>query len=177
MKLCRCPAFVLMLFQVFSSSRTRLKLLKQCELIRMRRAFKALMRTKINAIDQARIALCEHLKRLCARTGEAFFLPDFIKPARIASVTVKEILATDAQPARNPNIDRVRLGKRSARNGTRGTVYKCNGHWLLNSTHQSRTCGLDLLAGKISIANNNSDLMAGFNGRRRSASHNRERSP
>jgi hypothetical protein len=68
---------------------------------------------KVGAIRQARIALSEELHRLLPARREALAPPDFVEAAWVTAVAEHQILAPDAQPASDPDIDGVRLTQRA----------------------------------------------------------------
>lgn len=128
----------------------------------------ALMRAEIDAIHQARVAFLEKFERLIAGGGEAHTFPDFIEATRVASVASDEVLAANAQPASDPDVDGIRFGERTAGECLRGTIEERYSHgsdligdfeWLLLRLLGWR--GLDLSGHKTSIAHNSSELMAG----------------
>ena len=75
------------------------------------------MQAEVDAVDEARIALGEQGQGLVPAAGKALLLPDLVEPARVAAVAGQQVLAPDAQPARDPDVDGVGLGKRRASRG------------------------------------------------------------
>lgn len=88
----------------------------------------ALVRAKIDAIHQARIAFLEHFEGLSAGGGEAHAFPNFIEATRIAAVASYEVLASNTQPTGDPDVDGIRLGERAAGKRLRNTIEERNGH-------------------------------------------------
>ena len=68
------------------------------------------METEIDAIGKAGVENGKQRSRLRPAVGEALSFPDLVKPARIAAISLEEVLAPNAQPARDPNIDRISFG-------------------------------------------------------------------
>lgn len=71
------------------------------------------MQAKIDAVGEAWMAFVEHRQRLGPASGEALLFPDLVKPAGIAAVACQKVLAADAQPARDPDVDGIGLGQRA----------------------------------------------------------------
>ena len=68
---------------------------------------------EIDAAYKKRVARREQLLGLGARTWKTSLLPDLVEAARVAAVAGDEVAAAYPEPARNPNVDRVRLGERT----------------------------------------------------------------
>jgi len=68
------------------------------------------MQPEIDPIGQARMQLCEQRPRLDPAACETLAFPDLVQPAWVAAVAIEEVLAPNAQPARNPNVDRICFG-------------------------------------------------------------------
>ena len=88
-------------------------------MIGMRRHWDALMRARIDADVEAREAVAEFLQRSGPTAGEARLFPDFVEPARIAGIAADEVGRSNAQPSRDPDVDGVLLGQRTAGDGRR----------------------------------------------------------
>ena len=71
-------------------------------------AWNAAVQADIDAIDEPGIAGGQLLERFGAAAGKARFLPDFVKPARIATVPREDVLARNPQPAGEPDVNCVR---------------------------------------------------------------------
>jgi len=54
------------------------------------------MKSRINPVEQGRIALLENRPSLCSRGREALAFPDLIKPSGITVITATEIDAPGA---------------------------------------------------------------------------------
>ena len=125
----------------------------------------ALMGAEIDAIHQARVAFLEQFERLIAGGGEADTFPDFIEATGIAAIAANEVLASDAEPTGDPDVDGIRLGERTASECLGGTIEERNGHGSdlggRSRGYQGGGRGLDLSGHKTSIAHNSSELMAG----------------
>ena len=67
------------------------------------------MEAIVRSVDKARIALCEEGPSLVATAGKAPLLPNLVEPSRVAAVAHHQILAADAKPAGNPDVDRIGL--------------------------------------------------------------------
>jgi hypothetical protein len=87
------------------------------------------VQTEIDAVGKAGMAFVEHGQGFSPAAGETLFFPDFVQSARIAAVAYQEILAADPQPARDPDVDRIGLGKGALdrlRNGKQR--HRCHGN-------------------------------------------------
>ena len=87
------------------------------------------MQAEIDAVCEAWMAFVEYSQGLGPAARKAFFLPDLVQPAGITAVADQQVLAPDAEPARDPDVDRIRLGKRSLhglRNGKQRD--RCHGN-------------------------------------------------
>jgi hypothetical protein len=69
----------------------------------------------VDAVDQAWMAVLENLQRLGPAAGEPLLLPDLVEPARIAAITCNQVLASDAQPPGDPDLDGVGFRERPRR--------------------------------------------------------------
>lgn len=69
------------------------------------------MQAEVHAVQKARIALVKKLERLGPAAREPLLLPDLVETPRIAAVARQNVLAADAQPSRDPDIDGVGLGQ------------------------------------------------------------------
>lgn len=72
------------------------------------------MRACIKAIGHRRKLRKELPERFVAAAGEPLFLPDLVKPARVAAIALNEVAGPNSEPARDPNVDRVALGEHRA---------------------------------------------------------------
>jgi hypothetical protein len=77
------------------------------------------MRSVIDAIDEARMALAEKLQCPIAAAGEALLLPDLVQTARVAAVAGNQVLAADPEPAGDPDIDGVGFGEPARSRGSK----------------------------------------------------------
>ena len=89
------------------------------------------MRAGVDANVEARKTAAKYVKRPIPAAGKAHLFPDFIEPARIAGIAALKIDGADTQPARDPDIDGIVLGQRTAGNRGRRTDEKGGGHLVL----------------------------------------------
>jgi hypothetical protein len=94
-----------------------------------------LVGTEINPVEQRGVARLEQLQRLGAGSRKALALPDLVQAAGVAGVAPDEVLAPDAQPACDPDVDCIRFGERTLGNGGGYGFQKRYGH---GSTLQTR---------------------------------------
>lgn len=85
------------------------------------------MRAWIDAHVETREAVAEFLQRSGTTAGEARLFPDFVEPARIAGTAADEVGRSNAQP-RDPDVDGVLLGQRTAGDGRRRRGDERGGH-------------------------------------------------
>jgi hypothetical protein len=116
-----------------------LGLLEKRELVGVDGAGNAPMRAGIDAIFKAWKPSLEKLHRLVPAAGESVFLPDLVKPPRVAAVALDQITSPHLEPTRDPDVDGVGLGQRAALNGGRRCGNKSGGHVL----HLTRRDKLD----------------------------------
>src|ERR1700674_5741636 len=95
-------------------------LFEQRQLVGMGPARNTPVGSEIDAADEERIACRKHFLGLCADARKARLLPDLIEAARVAAVAGNEVTAADAEPARDPDVDGVGLGKRAPLRRDRG---------------------------------------------------------
>src|SRR5690606_18996043 len=79
--------------------------------VRRRAPWDAPVRARIDPASELWVELGKPCQRLLPAAGEALALPDLIQSARIAAVAVEQVLASDAQPAGEPDVDGVGLGQ------------------------------------------------------------------
>jgi hypothetical protein len=79
------------------------------------------VRSKVHAIHEPGVLRAEQLERFLASGGMLASLPHFVDAAWIASVARHEVFTTNAQPARNPKVDGIRLAQGSGWSPT-GTI-------------------------------------------------------
>lgn len=135
---------------------------KQCELIRVRGFGNPAMGAGINAIFKTWIALAKQRQRFGPGAGKAQLLPNLVEAARVAGVPLDEVLLAHAQPARDPDIDRIVLGEGPAKGrcGRRG-VEKRSDHGKLHAKPAIKLCcGLDATDKARLIAFEQSNLKA-----------------
>lgn len=97
-------------------------------MIRMRRHRDAPVRAWVETGVKAREPALELCEGFGTATGKAHFLPDFVKPTRIAGVAALQVRGADPQPAGNPDVDRVVLGQGALGDGRRWLDKKRGGH-------------------------------------------------
>ena len=86
--------------------------LKERKLAGMHRPrWDAAVSPRIDPVEQGGMPLPEHYKCLRPGASEPCLFPDLVEPARIAIVALGEIALTNAQPARDPDIDGVSFGQ------------------------------------------------------------------
>lgn len=75
------------------------------------------MWSRIDPVEKRGITLaeCGHGFRTTSR--EPFLSPNLVEATRIAPISANEIAAAHLKPARDPDVDRVLLGQRTAGNG------------------------------------------------------------
>src|SRR5512145_2911035 len=101
------------------------------------------MQAEIHAIDQARVQVGELGLRLRTAAGKANAFPNLVEPARVAAIAGDEILATDAQPARDPDVDGVCLGQ-AAQGGARSSLGSAGSrHWAIEGLTEGRPPTID----------------------------------
>lgn len=120
---------------------------------------------EIDSVGEPGVAILEGFQSLRTGIRKALALPDLIKAARIALIAANEIGPPDPEPARDPDIDRVRMGQstslgRHLLGRTQRTAGRRNSHNRLNHIHRKRAAALDLAGPGYSIGDNVSDLMA-----------------
>ena len=94
----------------------------------MGNARNAHVRACVDPVNERRKPLLKRFERLCAAACKAFFLPDLVEPPGIATVPPSQVHAPHAQPAGDPDFDRVRFGEWNARAGLRRCYRKNNRH-------------------------------------------------
>ncbi len=69
------------------------------------------MMTEIALGDEPRKALTKYGQRFFSRCWKACPFPDLVETPGVAGVAGSDVFATDAEPAGDPDIDRVLLGQ------------------------------------------------------------------
>ncbi len=69
------------------------------------------MVAEIDPVDDARMAFGKQGACLVLSSREAATIPYFIEAARVTLIALAQIAPTNAQPARDPDVDCVRLGQ------------------------------------------------------------------
>lgn len=88
--------------------------LEKAQLVGMRGRRDAAVRAWVKARLETRKAALEFGQSTVAAPWEARLLPDFIEPAGVAGVPALKVHGADSEPARNPDVDRIVLGQRTA---------------------------------------------------------------
>ncbi len=73
------------------------------------------MRAGVDPVGELRKPGEEQAERLGAAAWKPFLLPHLVQSARVASVPQDEVARADLEPARDPDIDRVRFREGGAR--------------------------------------------------------------
>src|SRR5690554_4765824 len=102
-------------------------LLEKGELIGVGRPGDPPVGAGVDSVHQRGMARLEQVQRLRARPRKLLLLPDLVEPPRVAVVSLDEILAPDAQPPCDPDVDRVgfRQGPAPSR---LGRMFKSESH-------------------------------------------------
>ena len=108
--------------------------------------------SRIDPVGKRRKPLEEHRQCFVAAAGEAFFLPDFVQPPRIAIVAADEVAAANFEPPCDPDIDRIGLAQRRAGGARVGDE--------MGGTRHAATHGLDARRQVLLIGSKRSNLMA-----------------
>jgi len=75
------------------------------------RARDASVEAEVDPVGKTGMEVGEQRSRLHPAVGEALSFPDLVKPARIAAIAVEEVLAANAEPARDPDVDCICFGQ------------------------------------------------------------------
>lgn len=106
-------------------------LFEEFDLIRMLAARDAPVVGKIRLAHQLGEPLFEGFEGAVAAGGIALTLPNFIESSRVTLVAAQDVNAPDAQPARNPDVDRIFFGE--------GALGLIDLGWLQKLEHQLET--------------------------------------
>ncbi len=94
----------------------------------MRRGCHSPVGAGVDAGFEARKAALELLKRALAAAGKTRLFPNLVKAAWITGIAPLEVHRADPKPTRDPDVDGIVLGQRTACDGWRGLIKERNGH-------------------------------------------------